>query len=89
MSRSPLSVNNRQYRGFYDVRVVRMDGDSFTTEDMLRTRRRTLWLEAVYAAIVDDIEKNMSAPWSARGFQIGDYLDLNPSQFAVYARPPR
>jgi len=89
MSRSPLSINNRQYRGFYDVRVVRMDGDSFTTEDMLRTRRRTLWLEAVYAAIVDDIEKNMSSPWSVRGFQIGDYMDLNPSQVAAYARPPR
>lgn len=74
MSAKPLVIAGRPYRGFYDVRVVRMAGSEFTTEDMLRVRRRTLWMAQVYAAIVDHMKSGHS--FRITGFAPGRYRNI-------------
>jgi pyochelin synthetase len=76
VSRPPLRVALQNYRGFYDIRVVRMDGPPYTPEDMLRARRRTLWLEAVYGVLVSYLEESPGNLWRIEGFAPGSYLDL-------------
>ena len=83
MSMSPLLIANRPYRGFYDVRVVRMEGEEFTTDDLLRARRRTLWMEPVYSALVEYLTRTGSR-LPIVGFQPGQYLDIEArSMYAV------
>jgi hypothetical protein len=88
MSRPPLNIGNVPYRGFYDVRVVRMEGVEFSLDDILLTRRRTLWLEPVYAALTAYLMSPASKRIVVKGFQAGSYFDLpavtGPS---VAARP--
>lgn len=76
MSRPALHIGNERYRGFYDIRVVRMEGDEFTTEDLLRVRRRTLWLEAVYAALAQHSMRPGCTPLKVMGFRTGSYSDI-------------
>lgn len=75
-SRPPLHIGGQRYRGIYDVRVVRMDGAEFKVEDILKVRRRTLWLEAVYAAVTAYLMSAGAGQFEIRGFQPGAYLDL-------------
>jgi len=76
MSRPPLVIGHERFRGFYDVRVVRMEGEPFTLDDLLRTRRRTLWLEAVWAALAQQAMSPGSPRLSIRGFRPGVFQDL-------------
>ena len=69
-----LFIGGRPYRGFYDVRVVRMAGREFTTEEMLRVRRRTLWMGAVYSLIVERAHRGETVV--IQGFGPGEYLDM-------------
>ncbi|MEQ8967439.1 MAG: hypothetical protein RID91_16615 [Azospirillaceae bacterium] len=78
MSRPPLVIGPENYRGFYDVRVVRMEGEPFTTEDILRTRRRTLWLEALWAALAQHAMSPSGPPLAIVGFKPGAYWDMPP-----------
>ena len=78
MSRPPLQIAGRAFRGFYDVRVVRMEGNEFTTEEILRTRRRTLWLEVVYGVLTSYLMSTGAEEFQIQGFQPGSYLDLLP-----------
>jgi hypothetical protein len=97
MSRPALHIANRRYRGFYDVRVVRTEGDGYTVDDMVRTRRRTLWLEAVYEALVNYLMSTRCKRLQITGFQPGSYYDIpgaeadredsNPA-YERYLRPP-
>jgi hypothetical protein len=78
MSRPQLRIAGQSYRGFYDIRVVRMDGEQeFTTEDMMRARRRTLWLEAVFSVLVSYLHSSFAQGFQVRGFEAGRYLDMN------------
>lgn len=82
MSQPPLVINERNYRGFYDVRVVRIEGPEYTEEEMLRTRRRTLWLGILFDELVKNIAKDrMKNKLVVRGFQVGEYY--NPSYVAI------
>ncbi|KVC59164.1 hypothetical protein [Burkholderia stagnalis] len=76
MSRPPLNIAGQRYRGFYDVRIVRAEGDEYSTEDMLRVRRRTLWLEALYTALVNYLMTPDAKRLVVKGFEAGTYLDL-------------
>lgn len=76
MSRPPLNIAGRYYRGFYDVRVVRMEGDEFSVGDILRVRRRTLWLEAVYAALTHYLMSPGAKRLVTTGFVAGTYWDM-------------
>lgn len=78
MSRPALLIGNEHYRGFYDVRVVRMEGDEFSMDDLLRARRRTLWLEAVYAALAQHAMRPGCVQLKINGFQPGRYADIKP-----------
>lgn len=80
MSRPPLQIAGHHFRGFYDVRVVRMDGTPFNTDDILRTRRRTLWLEVVYSILSSYLMSDAAQNRAIQGFQVGDYLDLPAGQ---------
>lgn len=80
MSRPPLHMGGHNYRGFYDIRVVRMSGTPYTTEELLRTRRRTLWLEAVFSVIANHLEDEQATRYCIRGFNAGQYLDLPATQ---------
>ena len=74
-SMSPLVIANRPYRGFYDIRVVRMAGREFTTDDLLRARHRTTWLEPLYAILVDYLTRT-GGRLPITGFQPGHYYDI-------------
>ncbi|MGS1003933.1 hypothetical protein [Burkholderia glumae] len=76
MSRPPLNIAGRRYRGFYDVRVVRADGAEYGTEDMLRIRRRTLWLEALYTALANYLMTPDAKRLTIQGFAAGSYRNL-------------
>jgi hypothetical protein len=84
MSMPPMVIGNRSYRGFYDVRVVRMTGEGFTIEDMLRTRRRMLWLECIYSVLISYIEGGKRLPFI--GFQPGHFFDIESE--SIRPRPP-
>lgn len=79
VSRPALRIAGHTYRGFYDIRTVRMDGSPYGTEDMLRARRRTLWLEAVFGVLVSYLEEGPASGIGIRGFAPGRWLDL-PAQ---------
>jgi hypothetical protein len=76
MSRPPLFIANQYFRGFYDIRVVRMEGDEYTMEDLLRSRRRTLWLESLYAALAQNAMRPDCVPLMVKGFAPGAYADI-------------
>lgn len=82
MSRPAFFIGNERYRGFYDVRVVRMEGEGFTMEDLLRIRRRTLWLEAVYAALAQNAMRPECVKLAVAGFQPGAYFDIPAAAMA-------
>lgn len=84
MGRPALQIGNQRYRGFYDVRVVRMEGEPFSTDDLLQVRRRTLWLESVYAVLVAHLQGVAAEPFPIRGFQVGSYRDLTELSRAPY-----
>jgi hypothetical protein len=88
-SRPPLYIGGQRYRGFYDVRVVRMDGAEFTLQDILTVRRRTLWLEAVYGVISSYLMSPGAGAFEVTGFQPGAYLDLPASASAGASDAPR
>ncbi|MET3134821.1 hypothetical protein AAKU55_005123 [Oxalobacteraceae bacterium GrIS 1.11] len=77
MSRPSLRIMNHGYRGYYDVRIVRMDGQEYTLDDMVRCRRRTLWLEAVYGVLVSYLQETPETFYAIKGFMAGTYLDLS------------
>jgi hypothetical protein len=76
MSMPPLRIAIQTYRGFYDVRVVRMEGSEFTTEEMLRTRHRTLWVGQLVAVLVAHAEARSGKRHVISGFRPGVYLNL-------------
>lgn len=88
MSRPPLMIANHPYRGFYDVRVVRMTGREFTTEEMLRTRRRTLWMESLYSVLVDYLMTHAGHRLPIVGFQPGEFLDIETHPMHAVESPP-
>ncbi|MBB5867586.1 hypothetical protein F4553_000965 [Allocatelliglobosispora scoriae] len=55
----PLSVGGKNYRGAYDIRLVRMDGPPFTVDDM-RTASR-------FSALVDIFWREIAAHTDAHG----------------------
>ena len=76
MSRPPLNIARGLSRGFYDVRVVRTEGEGFSLDDILLVRRRTLWLEPVYAALTTYLMSPACKRLEVTGFQPGDYYDM-------------
>lgn len=59
MWKQPFTVGGRQYRGAFDIRLVRMDGPPFTLEDMRIACR--------YSALVDVFWREIAAYADAHG----------------------
>lgn len=76
MSRPPLEFGGQRYRGFYDIRIVRMEGEEFSLEDLLRARRRTLWMEKIFDVLAGHLHRGSGKPFEVKGFEPGKYLDL-------------
>ena len=53
-----------------------MVGREYTTEDMLRTRRRTLWLSELWAVLTEHLAAHPEKKLPISGFQPGKYLDI-------------
>jgi hypothetical protein len=84
LGRPGLQIAGQTYRGFFDVRVVRMDGDrGFTPDDLLRVRRRALWLESLYTVLVTYLQGPAATRFAINGFHPGSYLDLTESEVPV------
>jgi hypothetical protein len=48
----PLIISGHQFRGFYDVRVVRIDGPPFTFDDLTVVRCHCAWMGYIWSTIV-------------------------------------
>jgi len=70
MAEPPFMINDREYRGFYDIRVVRMIGPPFTTADMLKVRAHRQWLGIVWRELVARSE-TAAGVWTITGFETG------------------
>lgn len=53
MWKAPFTVGGRQYRGAYDIRLVRMDGPPFTLDDLRSACR--------YSALIDVVWREVAA----------------------------
>lgn len=49
---APLQISGHGFRGFYDVRVVRIDGAPFTIEDLRLVRAHNAWMGHIWRAIL-------------------------------------
>jgi len=58
LNQPPLLIGGRYYRGFYDIRVVRMGSVPYDVQDMLVVRHHCLWMGVVWKRIVSHCEKN-------------------------------
>lgn len=80
MNQPPLMIGGRPYRGFYDVRVVRMEGPPFTLPDMLLVRHHSLWMGVVWRRLVAYCERSPGA-LAITGFEKGDGYEI-PEEMA-------
>jgi len=71
MGQPPLSIAGYPYRGFYDVRVVRMEGPPFALRHMLVTRHHCLWMGVLWHRIVAYCERQPGAAVIS-GFEKGE-----------------
>jgi hypothetical protein len=74
MGQPPLRIGVSSYRGFYDVRLARMDGPPFTCDEMLTTRHHCLWMGVVWTRIVAYAQSAAARlrPVVIKGFEVGD-----------------
>lgn len=89
MGLSPLRIGAHEYRGFYDVRVVRCEGPAFTVDEMLTVRRHCLWMGSIWRTLIAHVERH--GPVAIVGFQNGEGLELSaaaPAQ-AAWSEPAR
>ncbi len=70
MGEPPLTLAGQAYRGFYDLRAVRMEGSPFNVAEMLAVRRLRVWLGLLWRRI---FERSEAEPGSVviRGFVTG------------------
>jgi len=72
MSLGPLYIGGHPYRGFYDVRVVRVAGEPFTLDDLLVVRLHCLWMGALWRRLVADGSVAISGFTAGDGFEAPD-----------------
>jgi hypothetical protein len=48
----PLRISGHEFRGFYDVRVVRIEGAPFTIEDLRLVRAHNAWMGHIWRTIL-------------------------------------
>ena len=49
---APLRISGHEFRGFYDVRVVRIEGAPFGIEDLKIVRAHSIWLGHIWRTIL-------------------------------------
>ena len=57
----PLRLSKTDFRGFYDVRVVRVKGPPFNLRDLTIVRQHCLWLGVIWNQIVTRCENMVNA----------------------------
>src|SRR5262249_17085447 len=61
MSCPALTISRVDFRGFYDVRVVRVEGPPFALNDLTIVRAHCLWLGAIWQRIVARCDQDPAA----------------------------
>ncbi len=74
----PLLIGGYPYRGFYDVRVVRMDGVPFNLQEMMIVRHHCLWMGVVWRRIVNQCQSDPSS-FKIIGFEKGCGYEVSSS----------
>jgi len=81
MTLLPLVIGRHTYRGFYDVRTVRMAGTPFNLDDLLIVRNHCLWMGALWRRLA-------TSRVVIHGFQPGvGYEPEEPSRTRIRATP--
>jgi lysine 2,3-aminomutase len=89
MHQPPLMIAGHPYRGFYDVRAVRMEGPKFSLEDVYAVRRHSVWMGLVWRCLVAAAEKGATQRPLIRGFQVGNGFEVPARTPAVRQVPDR
>lgn len=79
MNLQPLQIAAHSYRGFYDIRVVRMDGTPFTLKELHTVRRHCLWMGEVWKRISNACTSHKDA-LCIRGFAKGQGYEPHASR---------
>jgi hypothetical protein len=83
MTLLPLVIGRHTYRGFYDVRTVRMAGTPFDLDDLLAVRQHCLWMGALWRRLA-------TSSVMIAGFQPGvGYEPEEPSRARTLLRAQR
>jgi len=81
MGRPALTISGIDFRGFYDVRVVRVEGPPFNLHELTTVRAHCLWLGVIWHRIIARCEKVPEArsALTFSGFVNGNGLVLRES----------
>ncbi len=82
----PLTIAGQDYRGFYDVRVVRVAGAPFAIHDLRLVREHSKWMGVVWRTIVRRCaEADIREQLRVTGFVNGTGAILEPVKVAATA----
>ena len=56
-----VTINNKVYKAFIDLRLMRMNGSVFTLEELKRSKEISLNLQTIYQALIDHLEETNSS----------------------------
>lgn len=78
MHEPALIIGGRAFRGFYDVRVVRMNEPAFELEDLIAVRRHCNWLGAAWKAWLELMARDraLGRETEITGFRVGEGFEL-------------
>src|SRR2546430_6003019 len=84
----PLTIAGIDFRGFYDVRVVRVEGPPFGLHDLMTVRAHCLWLGVIWHRIIARCDKDPETRRAVafRSFVNGKGLILAGSDLAPTGR---
>jgi hypothetical protein len=87
----PLTIAGIAFRGFYDVRVVRVEGPPFDLRDLTTARAHCLWLGVIWSRIIArcDMVPAARRAIAFSGFANGNGLVLGASEPVAAATPVR
>ena len=79
----PLIISGHKFRGFYDIRVVRVEGEPFAMEDMLIARTHCLWMGEIWRKILSRCgDLDVREKLQVRGFVNGCGGTVDDFQYA-------
>jgi hypothetical protein len=82
----PLRISGHEFRGFYDVRVVRIEGAPFGIEDLKIVRAHSIWLGHIWRTILARCaDPAVREQLYIQGFENGYGAVLEADEFSAIA----